>query len=127
MGPYYGTYVFLWKTGGRNGKHADITESSSISVVSYLAVQILQHNVSRQFLIFSTMPFQTKQFLHLPPHQFLCLVQSKVLLTPGSSFVEISPANFTCFRELELGQKLLEAALKAFRKRKPSGISDTED
>ena len=115
------------KTGGKNGKHADITESSSISAVSYLAVQIFQYNVSRQFSIFTTMPFQTKQFLHLPPHQFLCLVESKVLLTPGSPFVEISLADFTRFRTLESGQRELEAALKAFRKRKPSGIPDTED
>jgi hypothetical protein len=43
-----------------------------------------------------------------------------------SSFL-ISPADFTRFCELELGQKQLEAALKAFRKCKPSGISDTED
>jgi len=117
------------KTGGKTSKHADITESSSILAVSYLAVQVLQHNVSRQFSIFTTMPFQTKQFLHLPPHQFLCLVESKVHTTPGSSFVEISLADFTRFRALELGQKQLEAALKVFtsRKRKPSGVSDTED
>jgi len=116
------------KTGGKNGKHADITESSSISVVSYLAVQVLHHNVSRQFSIFTMAPFQTKQFLRLLPHQFLCLVESKVRITPGSSFAEISVADFTRFRTLELGQKELDAALKAFRKRKPSGVqSDTED
>jgi uncharacterized membrane protein len=116
------------KAGGKDGKHADKTESSNITAVSYLAVQVFQHNVARQFSVFTMMPFQTKQFLHLPPHQFLCLVESTVRITPGSSFVEISLEDLTrFFCALEAGQKQLEVALKAFGKRKPKGAADAED
>jgi len=116
------------KTGGKSGKHANITESSNISAVSYLNVQVFQHNVSRQFSTHpeAMMPFQTKQFLQVPPHQFLCLVESKVLAVDGSSFVEVSSTDYTRFRSLERGQQQLETALRLFRKRKTGG-SDEEN
>ncbi|KAF8809095.1 hypothetical protein BYT27DRAFT_7188181 [Phlegmacium glaucopus] len=31
------------KTGGKNGKHAAVTDASNISAVSYLAVQVFTH------------------------------------------------------------------------------------
>ncbi|KAF8225333.1 hypothetical protein L208DRAFT_1050423, partial [Tricholoma matsutake] len=31
------------KTGGKNRKHAGITDASNISAVSYLAVQVFEH------------------------------------------------------------------------------------
>jgi hypothetical protein len=35
--------VIYSKTGGKNGKHAAITDASNISAVSYLAVQVFEH------------------------------------------------------------------------------------
>ncbi|KAF8225197.1 hypothetical protein L208DRAFT_1075454, partial [Tricholoma matsutake] len=31
------------KTGGKNGKHAAITDTSNISAISYLGVQVFKH------------------------------------------------------------------------------------
>ena len=31
------------KTGGKNGKHAAVTEASNISATSYLVVQVFEH------------------------------------------------------------------------------------
>jgi len=70
------------KTGGKNGRHSAITESSSIAAVfeSYLAVQLFQYRLARQFRSVpnATANFQTKQFLLLSSLQFLCLIDTKI-------------------------------------------------
>ncbi|KAF9526711.1 hypothetical protein CPB83DRAFT_857329 [Crepidotus variabilis] len=52
------------KSGGKNGKHGDITKSSSISAVSFLAVQIFQPGLTRNFQMVTdtTSTLQTRHF-----------------------------------------------------------------
>ncbi|KAF8801615.1 hypothetical protein BYT27DRAFT_7261749 [Phlegmacium glaucopus] len=82
------------KTGGKNGKHSSITESSSIAAVLYLAVQLFQYCLARQFRSVpdTTAIFQTKQFLLLSSLLFLCLVNTKISPEQlAASFIELSP------------------------------------
>ena len=37
------------KTGGKNGRHNNVTDSSNIMVISYLAVQIFEYQLGTQF------------------------------------------------------------------------------
>ncbi|KAF8889727.1 hypothetical protein CPB84DRAFT_1634748, partial [Gymnopilus junonius] len=37
------------KTGGKNGKHADVTDSSNIMAVYYIAAQVFEHQIGSQF------------------------------------------------------------------------------
>ena len=42
------------------------------------------------------------------PHQFLCLVESKVLAVDGSLFVKVSSTDYTRFRPLERGTPIVQ-------------------
>ena len=112
------------KTGGKNGKHSAITESSSIAAVSYLAVQLFQYRLARQFRSVpdATAIFQTKQFLLLSSLQFLCLVDTKLSSAQlTASFIELSSEDVDRYRALRDGQKELTAALKLSKKRGGAG------
>ena len=37
------------KTGGKNGRHNDVTDSSNIMAVSYLVVQVFEYQLGTQF------------------------------------------------------------------------------
>ena len=118
------------KTGGKNGKHADITESSSISAVSYMALEIFRFNVGRQFHPVSdaTSRFHTVQFALLPSTSFLCLVDSKPKFkTPQLEPVELLPADFERFRSLKNGADKLQSAMKLFKKRTSGGNSGAQE
>jgi len=80
------------KTGGKNGKHSAVSESSSISAVSYLGLQISEFMYAQQFppVCEATSIFQTKQYLLAPSTQFLCLLDSKISETQAQGlFIEI--------------------------------------
>lgn len=115
------------KTGGKNGKHSAITESSTITAISYLGVQLYQYRLGRQFRSVpdATAIFQTKQFLLLPSIQFLCLVDSKIPLQQSTSpFIDLRSEDLDRYRALRDGQKDLTAALKLWKKR---SNGDSED
>jgi len=117
------------KTGGKNGKHADITESSSISAVSYMALEIFRYNVGRQFHPVSdaTSRFHTVQFALLPSTSFLCLVNSKPMRSGQSQPVDLSPVDIERFRSLKNGVDKLHSAMKSFKKRTPGGNSESQE
>jgi hypothetical protein len=52
------------KTGGKNGKHAAITQSSNISAVSYIGLQLFENVINRQFRAIpeATALFQTRLY-----------------------------------------------------------------
>ncbi|KAG1717936.1 uncharacterized protein EDB91DRAFT_1009478, partial [Suillus paluster] len=41
--------IFYSKGGGKNGKHAWTDSASSITAVSYIAVQVYEHMIGPQF------------------------------------------------------------------------------
>ena len=57
------------KTGGKNGKHAAVTESSNISGLSYVGLQVFKNMLNCQFQPTpeGTALFQTWQFALVPP------------------------------------------------------------
>ena len=87
------------KTGGKNGKHADITESSSISTVSYMALEIFRYNVGHQFHPVSdaTSRFHTIQFALLLSTNFLCLINSKPVRSCQLQPVDLLPVDIERF------------------------------
>lgn len=117
------------KTGGKNGKHSSINESSNIAAVSYICLQVFEFNVGRQFraVTEATSAFQTKQFLTIPSFQFLSLVDTKIH-DSGAATVELSAPDMDRFRALQGGKVKLELALTLSRKRR-GGIpmDDNED
>ena len=119
------------KTGGKNGKHSAITESSSIAAVSYLAVQLFQYRIARQFRSVpdATAIFQTKQFLLLSSLQFLCLIDTKITDAQlAASFIELTPDDVDRYRALRNGEKELTAVIKLSKKRGGGGEDfDLED
>ena len=65
------------KTGGKNGKHGSVSESSNISAISYMAVQAFEH-IQFCSVPAATAIFQTRQFLLLSSMHFLTLLDYKL-------------------------------------------------
>ncbi|KAF8797488.1 hypothetical protein BYT27DRAFT_7237241 [Phlegmacium glaucopus] len=108
------------KTGGKNGKHAAVSESSSISAVSYLGLQVFEFMYARQFrsVCEATSMFQTKQYLLAPSTQFLCLLDSKISEHQAQGLsIELTQRDLSYFRDLQKGETQFKAAIKLFRKR----------
>ncbi|KAF8209530.1 hypothetical protein K438DRAFT_1503605, partial [Mycena galopus ATCC 62051] len=61
------------KGGGKYGKHEPVTDSSNISALSKISVQVFENLHGAQFrsIPLATAAVQTKQFAHIPPIQFL--------------------------------------------------------
>jgi hypothetical protein len=61
------------KTGGKNGRHNDVTNSSNIMAVSYLAMQVFEYDqLGTQFRALPhAQPLPVLRFDHLPPSAFL--------------------------------------------------------
>ena len=66
------------KTGGKNGRHNNVTDSSNIMVISYLAVQIFEYQLGTQFRAIPKCS-TTSSFAvwNLPPSSaFLCALKT---------------------------------------------------
>ncbi|KAF8161506.1 hypothetical protein B0H34DRAFT_767051 [Crassisporium funariophilum] len=119
-GVMVGQVIALYsKTGGKNGKHSSVTESSNISAISYLAVQVFEHMYAQQFrsIPAATAIFQTRQFTQLSAINFLTLLDYKGSSQNQGSNLELSFEDLTRFRTLQKANKQLQAALKLSRKR----------
>ena len=114
-------YIFSSKSGGKNGKHCDITESSTIAAVSNIAVQLFQYRGhGREFRLVtdSTLVFQTKHYLLIQSIQFLSLLDTKFPFDHALPCIEVtSDRDMECFKDLRDGKDQLCSALKLSRKR----------
>ena len=104
------------KTGGKNGKHAGVTDASNISAVSYLAVQVFEHMHGRIFRDHpdATATFQTKQFALLSSNAFLCLLSSTPKTIPMG--LELDQKDAEKFMEMLSGEKRYMDAMCLFCK-----------
>jgi hypothetical protein len=121
--------AFYSKTGGKHGKHGSITESTSISAVSYIAVQLFEFMHGRQFRHIPEMTsrLQTKQFAILPSMPFLCLLSVSLKVHPKSGTLELTQEDIDRFKALDKGSVKFQAAMKLSRKRgKGAGIMNDE-
>ena len=105
------------KTGGKNGRHQAITKTSNISALSYLALQVYEE---ARFCTFSSIPtstaqLQTFQFMHLPPHQVLTVLQHVKI--SDNSGVKLMQEEWGLYQELSRGLKELQNAMAAFQRK----------
>ncbi|KAK6984121.1 hypothetical protein R3P38DRAFT_2472408, partial [Favolaschia claudopus] len=105
------------KGGGKYGKHEPVTESSNISALSKISVQVYEHGHGAQFRAIptATAVVQTKQFAHIQPYQFICLLSGSPKTIPSGVELRLEDANR--FKLLLRGSAKFEVAEKLFRKR----------
>ena len=115
------------KTGGKNGKHAAVTDASNISATSYLGVQVFEHMHGRLFRDHpdATVTFQTKQFALLTSNAFLSLLSSTPKAIPTG--LELSQKDAEQFMEMLSRENKYMDAMRSFRKRgQTSHLEDDE-
>ncbi|KAK7035181.1 hypothetical protein R3P38DRAFT_2772186 [Favolaschia claudopus] len=116
------------KGGGKYGKHEPVTDSSNISALSKISVQVYEHGHGAQFraITTATAVVQTKQFAHVEPFQFVCLLSSHPKIVPAG--IELGLDDINRFKTLLRGSDRFENAMKLFRKRgKKAGVGMGED
>ncbi|KAJ6563457.1 hypothetical protein B0H10DRAFT_2115287, partial [Mycena sp. CBHHK59/15] len=91
------------KGGGKYGKHEAVTDSSNISALSKISVQLFQNIHGPQFrsIPTSTAILQSKQFAHIVPINFLCLLSS--VPKPVPTGIELAPEDSETFKKLSAG------------------------
>ena len=104
------------KGGGKYGKHEPVTESSNIAALSKISVQVFEPGHGAQFRAIptSTAMLQTKQYAHIPPIYFLCLLTSAPNVV--STGLELCPEDVQRFKILTKGTNRFHDAMKLFRK-----------
>ena len=116
------------KTGGKNTKHAAVTDASNISAISYLGVQVFEHMHGCLFRDHpdATATFQTKQFALLTSNTFLYLLSS----TPKaiSTGLELAQKDAEAFMEMLSRENKFMDAMQSFGKRgRTSYLEDDEE
>ena len=105
-----------------------LSESLSISSISYLALQTYQYDFSNQFRVVSngTAQFQMSQFVRIPPTDFLCLTDCKIMAdSPTSLTIHINELDLQQFHTLTSGEEGLKHTMKLFRKQdKSAAVED---
>ncbi|KAJ6456899.1 hypothetical protein C8R45DRAFT_781144, partial [Mycena sanguinolenta] len=105
------------KGGGKHGKHEPVTDSSNIFALSKISVQLFENLHGSQFrsIPTSTAVLQTKQFAHIAPISFLCLLSAVPKLGPTG--LELGPEDSELFKKLSRGFDTFVAAMVLSRKR----------
>jgi hypothetical protein len=113
---WYTVIAFYSKTGG---KHSSITESSNISAVSYIAVQLFEFMHGHQFCHTSeaTSYLQTRQFALLPSIMFLTLLLTSSKVHVQSGTLELLQEDTDRFATLDKGMVTFKVAMKLSKKR----------
>ncbi|KAJ7693090.1 hypothetical protein B0H17DRAFT_873689, partial [Mycena rosella] len=101
---------------GKFGKHEPVTESSNISALSKISVQVFENLHGAQFrsIPMATAVLQTKQFAHIPSINFLCLLSAAPKIVPTG--LELGAEDSERFRTLSRGLNGFNAAMTLFRK-----------
>ncbi|KAK7012443.1 hypothetical protein R3P38DRAFT_2550092, partial [Favolaschia claudopus] len=102
---------------GKYGKHESRTDSSNISALSKISVQLFEHFYDSEFRSIPTPTaiLQTKQFAHIPPSDFLCLLSGEANLLPTG--LELRSDDSQLYNSLSRGYSKFVDAMKEFRKR----------
>jgi hypothetical protein len=105
------------KTGGKNGRHSDVTDSSNIMAISYIAAQVFEHQLGTQFRAMPhSQPLSVLRFDHLPQSAFLCALKHAPEVSPTG--LKISSDDWKLFKEIKDNGKKVVQALKAFTGKK---------
>jgi len=125
---YYAIVIAIYsKTGGKNGKHAAVTDASNISAVSYLAIQVFEHMHGRIFREHpdATATFQAKQFALLASNSFLCLLSS--IPKTMSTGLELTQKDAEQFGKMLSEESKFMDAMRLFRKRGQTSYLDEDE
>ncbi|KAF9000963.1 hypothetical protein BDQ17DRAFT_1426796 [Cyathus striatus] len=118
---YTGLVITLHsKTAGKYGKHAAVTDSSSIAVISYLGVQVFENTTANHFsaTLQATVPLDTRYYQHIFSIQFLLVLPSSVItIQRNGGLVMENGYHMNIFRDLISKANKLKAALKVFNPR----------
>ena len=103
------------KSGGQGGKHSAVADSSSVTALSHIGVQVFEHSHSRWFthIPSRTARLHTKQFALLPPPCFLLCLHSPVEAN-GTEAVEVWHDDFLEFKGLSMGVERIREALHKY-------------
>jgi len=103
-----------------------ITDSSNVSAVSYIGVQVFEHMYSGLFRVIpeATALFFTKRFALLQPISFLCLLSSSPDTATSSNHLELARADLVLFQTLQAHRTRFESAMTLSRKRKVDEFID---
>ncbi|KAF8643074.1 hypothetical protein AX16_009221 [Volvariella volvacea WC 439] len=108
------------KTGGKDRKHAPISETSNVSAFSCIDLRAYGHFAGRQFRAVhsETARFQAKQFAPIPAIQFLRLISSTAIKSTRTGLEIIDDAAYNQFRALRAATSQLKKAVEQSNKRK---------
>jgi hypothetical protein len=111
--------IFYSKTGGKNGKHCSITESSNISAISYIAVQLFEFMHGRQFRQTpeATARLQTRQFALLASISFLSILSSRPKIHSMTGTLELTVEDTELFNTLNHSVPKFRGAIALSKKR----------
>ncbi|RDB19960.1 hypothetical protein Hypma_012735 [Hypsizygus marmoreus] len=114
------------KTGGKNAKHSNVTDSSNISAVSYLVLQVFENmrNLNQFRVIPSDLQhLQSKRFVHLPSTAFLSTLNNAPREVGESKNLVLLPSDYALFNSLIGRTADILAVMKALngRSKKPAG------
>ncbi|KAF9011952.1 hypothetical protein BDQ17DRAFT_1232992, partial [Cyathus striatus] len=109
--------------------HATVTDSSKISAISSLGVQVFENSIANHFTAFpqATVFLYTHHFQLISPIQFLVVIPPSVITVQPDGGVALDTEYMTMFHWLNSQTKQLNAALKAFNSRKQKNVDSDEE
>ncbi|KAJ6610323.1 hypothetical protein B0H10DRAFT_1811784, partial [Mycena sp. CBHHK59/15] len=112
------------KGGGQHGTHQPITESTTITAISNLSVQVFEYHHATVFqgIPTTTSFLQTKQFAHIPSINFLCILSKTPKLTPTG--LELFPEDAERFKKLQGGVGKFDEAMVLFRRCRKNVVAE---
>ncbi|KAF8988916.1 hypothetical protein BDQ17DRAFT_1434815 [Cyathus striatus] len=115
------------KTAGKNGKYAAITDSSSISAITSLGVQIYENHTVNYFNATPRVILSNYYFQLIPSIRFIMAIPSSVVTLQSNIGLVINKEYMEIFQDLKSQTTHLIAAIKAFNSTKGGGNDDPED
>ncbi|KAJ7433410.1 hypothetical protein FB451DRAFT_1064410 [Mycena latifolia] len=119
------------KNGGKAGAHAWSSTSESIGALSFIVVQVFEHEFRRHFKIIphSAASLGTLRFEHLPANSFLALLPKDETIKTFHNHVEVGLRAHKIFEELTSEKEALAkavASLNTVRRKGKANIHITE-
>ena len=116
------------KSGGKNGKHCSITESSNIGAISYIAAQLFEFMHGRQFRHTpqATACLQTRQFTLSASMGFLTILSSQPRIHGMTGTLELTVEDTELFKSLNHGAMRFKEAMILSRKRHNSDEAEVD-
>ncbi|KAM6503057.1 hypothetical protein JOM56_003034 [Amanita muscaria] len=111
------------KTGGKNGKHAAVTDKSNVASISYMVVQLFEPALqsSMATLTFRDRPerlalLNVKEYALITSPQFLLLLSHAPVVS--STGLTLSSDDSAAFMDLNKLSKNLKKVMEIFRRKK---------